>query len=129
MSDWQNIFQQDDELSAEELLNYLEGNLSEEERHQTERKLVDSPFAEEALQGLQAFKNKKDIQQYVDELNRQLQKQTAEKKKRQQKRKLKGMDWIMITIVTVLLLCFLGYVAIHLQQKIKKGIVVTSISG
>ncbi len=121
MSDLHNILEHDDELSAEELLKYLQGNLSDKERHETEKKLVDSPFADEALQGLQAFKNKKNIQKYVDELNKQLQKQTTQKKKRQQKRKLKGMDWLMITIVIVLLLCFLGYWAIHLQQSIKKN--------
>jgi len=117
MNDLHNILAQDDELSAEELLKYLEGSLSDEARHKTERKLVDSSFADEALQGLQSFKNKKDIHLYVKELNKQLQKQTAAKKKKQEQKKIKGMDWLAITIVLILLLCFLGYWVIRLQHK------------
>lgn len=44
-----------------------------------------------------------------------LRKEAGKKKKRRAKRKLPGMDWIILAVVIVLLLCVLGYAVLHLH--------------
>ena len=85
MSDLNNILNNDDELSEELLMKYASGNLSAEERHAIESKMIDSSFLSDAVEGISSMKDKKQIQQYVDELNTQLQKQVQQKKKRKAK--------------------------------------------
>jgi len=119
MADQDNILQNDDELSEEQILKYLEGNLTDAERHRVELQMADSTFVNDAVEGLEHFKNKKDIHSYVDQLNHQLQKHTEKKKKRKTKRRLTGMDGLLLTIVMVLLLCVLGYIAVRVFEKYK----------
>lgn len=119
MSNLQNILNDGDELNEEDLLKYLNGNLSSEEKNAVEQKMANSSFADDALEGLQQFKSKKDINTYVAELNEQLHKQTSAPKKRRIKRRLKNMQGIEITVVIVILLCLLGYFVVknYLQHR------------
>jgi hypothetical protein len=109
MADVNNILQSDDALNEEQLMKYLQDNLSDEERHAVEKQMADSNFVNDAVEGLEKIQHKKDIQQYVNELNNQLHKHTEQKKKRKNKRKLKSLDWLILTVIMVLLLCLIGY--------------------
>jgi len=113
MADINNILQQEEPMSEEQLMKYLQGKLSDEELHSMEKQMVDSDFMNDAVEGLQSFKKTKNIDEYVAQLNHQLQKQTALKIKRKQKRRLKKNDWITLAVIIVLLLSLLGYVVIH----------------
>ncbi len=121
MADNNNILFNDDELSEELLMKYLEGNLSDEERFKVEAGMVDSNFVNDAVEGLEFLHDKKNIQQSVTELNRQLQKQIDAKKKRKLKRKLPSMEWMIIYVVIVILLCLLGFAVIHMHYKHKNN--------
>lgn len=114
MQNINEILNNDDELNEDLLLKYAEGKLSEEECHAIESKMIDSPFLSDAVEGLEGFKNKKKVLQFVDELNYKLQKNTAQKKKYKAKKKLPNMDLIIIAVIIVLLLCILGYTVLHL---------------
>jgi len=120
MADINNILDNDDQLSEELLLKYASGNLTAEELHAIESKMINSAFVNDAVEGIDAFKNKKQVQQYMDELNRQLQKQTEKKKKLRARRKLPSMDWIITAVVIVLLLCVLGYTVLRLYNSKKE---------
>ena len=43
---------------------YLQDKLSEEKKHEVEKKLMENEFANDALEGLQQFKDKKQISLY-----------------------------------------------------------------
>jgi anti-sigma-K factor RskA len=120
MSDINNILNNDDELNEELLLKYAEGNLSAEERHAIESKMINSSFVNDAVEGLESFKDKKQVQQYIDELNKQLQKQTNQKKQRRSKRKLPNMDWIIAAVVIVIMLCVLAFTVLRLYHTDKE---------
>jgi hypothetical protein len=107
----------DDDLKGDELLRYVQGGLSGEDQHKVERQIADSEFVSDAMDGLQQVRDKKSIDQYVEELNRQLHKQVAAKKKRKQKRKLKEYPWITIAVLVVLGICLLTYVVMRYYQK------------
>lgn len=107
------------EVDQETLLKYLEGRLSDEQKHEIEKKMLGSEFNDDAMEGLQQIKNKKDISSLVEQLNRDLHKRLDKKKKRREKLRFKGQPWLYIAIVIILLLIVLSYVVIHrmLQQE------------
>lgn len=118
MADWKDILTDNNgQPGDDELINYLEDNLSEEEKNALEQKIVDSSFTNDALEGLQGFDNKDKLNQYVHQLNKNLQQQLAAKKQRKQERRLKENPWLIIAIIILLAICILGYSLIHLHMK------------
>jgi ribosomal silencing factor RsfS len=107
---------QEHALNEEQLLNYVANNLSNEQRNSIEMEMEHNPFMNDAIEGLQAFKDEQKIQAYVNELNKQLIKQTTKKKIRKSKRKLKEQDWIIISVIIVIMLCLLGYIVVNKLQ-------------
>ena len=117
MADLRNILPNGSQPDEAALKRYIEGNASEEERFAIENQMTDEAFLNDAVEGLQEFKDKDLLQQYVVQLNKDLQQQTDKKKARKLKRALQDQDWTIIAIVVVLLLCTLGYAIIHLLLK------------
>lgn len=117
MTDLKDILNHEDELSSEELMRYLQGNATEEERFAIEKQMADSSFIDEAIEGLQHFKDPAQVKEYVEQLNKQLQKQTAKKITRRNKRKLKEQSWLIIAILAILLLSVTGFLLIHFTMK------------
>ena len=107
------------EVDQETLLKYLEGRLSEEQKHELEKKMLSSEFSNDAMEGLQEIKNKGRLASLVEQLNRDLHKKLEKKKKQREKFRFKDQPWLYIAIVIILLLIVLSYVVIHrmLQQQ------------
>ena len=101
------------EVDQQTLLLYLQGKLSEEKKHVVEKYLVDSEFADEAMEGLQEFHDKEQLQYMVEMLNRYLKKKTQQKKKRREKMKIKDQPWLYISILILILLIVLSYIVLH----------------
>jgi len=117
MAELDDIFRKNEEkLSDEELLKYLDGKATHEEMHAVEKHASTSPFDSEALEGLEAFNNEK-LNDYVHQLNKNLQQQLGKKKQRKEKRKIKDIPLSVITVIIILILCVLGFIAIHFYQK------------
>jgi len=117
MTNLNDILNHEDELSTEELMRYLQGNATEEERFAIEKQMADSSFMDEAVEGLQHFKDPAQVKEYVEQLNKQLQKQTGKKVYRKQKRKFKDQNWLIIAILGILFLCVTGFLLIHFITK------------
>ncbi|NCI46520.1 hypothetical protein [Sediminibacterium soli] len=113
MADLKDILNSDDELNHEELMRYLEGNASEEERFAIEKQMADSAFVDDAVEGLQRFKDPGQALSYADQLDKQLQKYTRLRQARKRKRRLKDQNWLVIAIFGILALCVAGYLLIH----------------
>ncbi len=101
------------EVDQETLLLYLQGKLSEEKKHEVEKKLLNNEFADEALEGLQEFKDKEQINYMVEMLNRDLKKKTAKKKQLREKMKIKDQPWLYVSILILIILIVISYVVIH----------------
>ncbi len=128
MEDNNYILPNDNELDEALLMKYLEGKLSAEERFVVESKMADSAFVNDAVEGLETFSNKNDIQPYITELNSQLQKHTHNKKGKKLQRKLPDMGWIITSLIIVILLCLMGYIVLRMQEKTIPKTVPSSIS-
>jgi hypothetical protein len=101
------------EVDQETLMLYLQGKLSEEKKHEVEKILLQNEFEDEALEGLQEFKDKEQLQYMTEMLNRDLKKKTEKKKKRREKMQLKDQPWLYISILILLLLIVLSYLVIR----------------
>src|SRR3954470_15738657 len=104
-----DILHNEDELSDEQLMNYLKGYLSNEDAHDIEEKMIDDSFINDAIEGLQQFSSNKKLDDYVRRLNHHLHEQINAQKERNKKRRLNGMPWIIQALIIVLLLCMLAY--------------------
>ena len=101
------------DIDQETLLQYLQGKLSTEQQHEVEKQLMENEFDADALEGLQNFKDKKNINLLVDQLNADLKKRTEKKKRFKQKLKLELEPSVLIALVIILLLIVISYLIIH----------------
>lgn len=101
------------DIDQETLLLYLQGKLSAQEQHEVEKKIMDNEFATDALEGLQNFKDKKNIAALVDQLNADLKRRTEKKKKLKGKMKINLDSNLILAIAIILLLIILSYFIIH----------------
>jgi len=101
------------DISQETLIKYLEGKLTEEEKHEVEKKMLSSDFDYDALEGLKELKDKRKISIIVGQINRELRRKLEQKKNRSEKMKLKAHPWLYITLLVILALIILAYFVIH----------------
>lgn len=112
MSEEKNILPNDDEL-----MKYVQGKSLPEDARHIEEEMLSSPFVNDAVEGLQNFGNKKNINDVVDKLNNQLHKQIQKPKSRRDKRKLKGIEWVITAAIVILALCIAGYFVLRIMNK------------
>lgn len=117
MTDWKDILKEDDELSEQELMQYLKGNASEETRFAIEQKMADSNFVNDAVEGLQEFSNPVKLAAFKDQLNLQLKKVTQQKATRKKKLKIQDQQWLIVAVLAILALSVAGYLLIHFYSK------------
>jgi hypothetical protein len=101
------------DIDQETLLLYLQGKLSPEKKHEVEKQMLQHEFDDEAMEGLQEFKDKEQVQYMVEMLNRDLRKKTEKKKKQREKWRIKYQPWIYVSILILLLLIVLSYMAVR----------------
>lgn len=101
------------DIDQETLLLYLQDKLPEDKKHEIEMQLLENEFAGEAMEGLQEFRDKQQVAYMVEMLNRDLKKKTAKKEARREKMKLKEPPGIFISIIILILLIVISYLAIH----------------
>lgn len=116
MEDLINIWNADDELNDDELLNYVQGKSTEEEEHAVEKKMADSSFLNDAVEGLQQFSSTERANNYVHQLNEQLHNKLTEKNRSRHKTSI-NLSWQIIAVVTIIVLCVLAYVIIEMLKK------------
>ena len=105
------------DIDNQKLMDYLSGKLSDAEKHEVERWMADNDFANEAMEGLEHFTGKKNLQVYVDQLNKELNQYIQHKKQRRERRKISELPWIYVTIFLVLLLILIAYFVISKMQE------------
>lgn len=107
---WQDILSQKSSIDPQKLMDYLEGKLSDKDKHEVESLLADSAFMDDAMDGLGQMKDKQKIASILFELNSQLHKKTKERRKLQFSNRLPFPGWLIFTTVMVILLIVLSYV-------------------
>ncbi|MCF3109850.1 hypothetical protein LL912_13805 [Niabella sp. CC-SYL272] len=101
------------EVSQETLLRYLKKELGREEEHEVERQLLEDPFYNDAVEGLQDVENPERLLLIAEALNRDLKKRTEKKRKERSKRHLQPQWWLYFSILILLILLVLIYLLLH----------------
>jgi hypothetical protein len=101
------------DVDQETLLLYLQDKLPEDKKHEVEKILLENEFADEALEGLKEFSDKKKINSLVEQLNADLRRKLEKKKQRREKLRFKDQPWLYISLLIILFLIIIGYVIIH----------------
>ncbi len=101
------------DIDNQKLMDYLGGKLSGKDKYEVEKWMADNEFVNEAVEGLQDFSGKKNLQAYVDQLNKDLNHYIQQKKLRREKRKIKEAPWVYIAIFVVLAIVVIGYIMIR----------------
>lgn len=97
------------DIDNQQLMDYLSGRLPEDQKHEVERWMADNDFGNEAIEGLSQINSKQQLQQYVDDLNGQLNKYIQQKKNRREKRRIKENPWTYLALLLILVLCITAY--------------------
>lgn len=116
MEDLLNIWNADDELNDDELMNYVKGKSSAQEEHAVEKKMADSAFINDAVEGLQQFSSTDTMNAYAEQINNHLHAHLREKKI-SKKKPIINLSWEIIAVIVVILLCMLAYVIIEMMRK------------
>lgn len=101
------------DIDQETLLLYLQDKLSDEKKHEVEKKLLENEFADDAIEGLKQMKDKQQVAYMVEMLNRDLKKKTERKKMRREKLKIKDQSIVLVSILIILLLIVLSFMIIR----------------
>ncbi len=93
--------------SDEELLQYLRNNTLGDEANSLEKEMLDDPFLNDAIEGLQRYESVSKISKDVHDINTKIRQKTLDKRRRREK-ELKN-NWILyltFIIIIVLLIAF-----------------------
>ncbi|WP_290791880.1 hypothetical protein [Flavihumibacter sp. UBA7668] len=99
------------------LMDYISGKLSHSDRHTVEEWLQENEFEADALEGLEAFGNKEELQQYVIQLNKELKNYIQSKKQRREKKRIKENPWTYLALLLILLFLVLAYVVLEMVNR------------
>ncbi|MEO6288720.1 MAG: hypothetical protein ABIO76_02300 [Ginsengibacter sp.] len=107
------------DIDNQKLMDYLSDKLSAEEKHNLEAAMIDSEMMSDALEGLEKFKNKKDVSGLVEQLNANLKNQLEKKKSKKLKRVIRDLPWLYVTIILILIIILIGFLIIkkHLDSE------------
>lgn len=105
-------------IRREQLIKYLEGSLPDAERHQVEKAMIDSGLLNDAVEGLQILPDHQRISTIQNEIDLRLKKSLAKKDKRKERLKIKGLYWVVVAILIILLVALLTFAVIYVDRKV-----------
>ena len=104
-------------ITNEQLINYLKGDLTDEERHDIEKTILNSGIDNEVLEGLQLVANKGKISQYQHDINKGLREKLQQKTPKRKRNKQPQLSWLVWMTGGILALIILLWLIMHLLQN------------
>jgi len=103
------------DIDNQKLMDYISGKLSAEQKHEVEKWMIDNPFFNEAVEGLQNADAKK-VSASVEQINATLRKYLKQKKKRRVNNLFPLNLWTYIAVLFILAMAILVYLYLHTIQ-------------
>jgi anti-sigma factor RsiW len=107
-----NILKEQGDLSEQQLLDYLKGTLTPEERHEVEMRLAENEMMSDAEEGLAMVQNKQQLETVSAQLNAQLTEQLKKRRKRK-RRELPNQGLLITTTFIILVLIVIAFMVIY----------------
>ena len=108
------FYDNNDSPDDQEIMNYLSNKLSPIEAHEIEKKIIDSEFVGDAVDGLKSFESQEELMKITVQLNENLNIQLRNRKKRKEKSGLKSQSWVLLTVIIVLLIILISFLVIRI---------------
>ena len=105
------------DIDNQQLMDYLSHHISQADMHELEKSMAEDDFINDAVEGLQEIRPTKNLQIYVEQLNKNLQKQVIKNKSRRLKRRIKDQPYTYFAIILILLLVVIGYLALKRNNR------------
>lgn len=105
------------DIDNQQLMDYLSHHISQADMHELEKSMAEDDFINDAVEGLQEIKPTKNLQIYVEQLNKDLQKQVIKNKSRRLKRRIKDQPYTYFAIILILLLVVIGYIVLKRNNR------------
>ncbi len=115
MSDLLNILSNSNkDIDNQKLMDYLSGKLSAQEKHEVEKLMAENELMNDAVEGLQQFKDQKKLDSYVEQLQKQLNQYLKQKKEKRNRWKKGNFDqWIYLSVIVVLAIIVIAYIVLR----------------
>lgn len=97
------------DIDNQKLMDYISGKLSAEQKHEVEKWMMENPFFEEAVEGLQAAGDEKQVKASVEHINNELRKYLQHRKRRRESWALPVNMWIYIAVLVILAAAVIVY--------------------
>ena len=111
---WEQILASHPDVDPELLRAYLEGSLSEEDRHRVERMMTESAFVSDAMDGLTAIPDPARVSGIVSELNQGLRRRTRERRRKRFLGSIGFPGWLAFATALVILLITLAWLVLRI---------------
>jgi anti-sigma factor RsiW len=111
-----DILKEHPELTEQELMDYLAGHLTPQERHEIEAGMADNELMTDAAEGLGMIESKEKLNQISAQLNRQLSAQLKQKRLRPNKWHKPNMSLLILTTFILLVLIVMAFILISKLQ-------------
>lgn len=111
-----DILKQRDDLTEQELLKYLQDDLTPEERRAVEEKLADSEMMSDAEEGLRMADATK-TSYAVNDINRKLAQQLQQQRRKRKQKPMPNLSLVIVTTFLILVLIVLAYLVIFKMRQ------------
>lgn len=101
------------DVDQEELLQYLNSNLTAEEQHKLETQLNEDEFLNDAAEGLAQLAHTNELPTIVQQLNAGLKATLEQKKKKRRRTAMFKDNWTYYSIIIILVLTVIAFVVIR----------------
>lgn len=108
-----------EDIGKEELLKYLKGELSGEELHRVEKAMLDSKLMNDAVEGLQNVSDTQQIHLIQKDIDASLKQYLLRKNSKRPQRPIRGLYWVIVSLIVILLLIVVAFAVIYVERKTK----------
>jgi anti-sigma factor RsiW len=100
------------DIDNQKLMDYISGKLNAEQKHEVEKWMIDNPFFNEAVEGLQNA-DAKNISGSVEEINNTLRKYLQQRKRKRERNLFPLNFWTYIAVIFILAMVVMVYLILH----------------
>jgi|GEM_PF-6079041 anti-sigma factor RsiW len=115
MKEAPSIFEQTRCLSQQQLLDYVEGKLPEEQIHRVESHIAGCVMCSDALEGLQQMPRTADIPQMVKQIHHEVHREL--RRRRGKERPVRTYLWYSTLIAIILLILLIAFFTLYFVQR------------
>lgn len=113
------IFEETRCLSQQQLLDYVEGKLPEEQRHRVEAHVAGCQMCSDALDGLQQVRHTADVPGLVKKIHHEVRREL--KHRRGKPRPVRTYLWYSTLIAIILLILLIAFFTLYFIQRQQDG--------